>query len=572
MTDTSYQTSENITVWRSISDSLLKIRTEHIVVTLAILLLVVFVVYPYGTMLKKSIVTKTGDLTLEHIKEAFASGDVFLEPLINSLSISFFVTLICLVIAMPFAFLVSKTDLPFKKLISIGLIVPYILPSYGLSMSWILLFSKKGVLEFFWGKELGFSVYGYWAIVTIQAIHIYPFAFILLTNAYAQLNQEFFDAGRILGGGKRYVLWRITIPLLAPAILSSAILVFAYAMAEFAPAMLLGGPEGIYVLTTQIWSFATVFPTNLPMAAILAITLMLCTLTVLTFNQIYLARRRFTTITGKASRIDIVALGKWKYAALAGCFAFLFFVIILPLFTLLLGAMIDIWGKGYGLGNLTLKHFKEVFFELEDCKRSILNVFSLGVSAGAVAVVIGMVISYFIIRSRQAASRALNLVAFIPFVIPGIVIGIGLILSFTRPPLALYGTIWMLLVGYVIRFLPIVTSSGTAAFRQIDEELEEAGRIFGASWIKTQIKILFPILKSPLIGAWLLVFVSVMKEVSMSSIVWSPGTEVAPVMALIAFADGEFSQAVSLSCVMIAVVLVGTWLAVKIGAVKFVET
>ena len=164
-------------------------------VTLAILLLVVFVVYPYGTMLKKSIITKTGDFTVEHIKEAIASGDVFLEPLINSLSISFFVTLICLVIAMPFAFLVSKTDLPFKKLISIGLIVPYILPSYGLSMSWILLFSRNGVLEFFLGKELHFTVYGYWAIVTIQAIHIYPFAFILLTNAYAQLNQEFFDAG-----------------------------------------------------------------------------------------------------------------------------------------------------------------------------------------------------------------------------------------------------------------------------------------------------------------------------------------------------------------------------------------
>jgi iron(III) transport system permease protein len=572
MTDTPYPNIETAAPRWSIRNFLLGIRTEHVVVTLAILLLLVFVVYPYGLMLKKSIFTKTGDFTLENIKEAIASADVFLEPLLNSLSISFFVTLICLLIAMPFAYLVSKTDLPFKKLISIGLIVPYILPSYGLSMSWILLFSRNGVLEFFLGKELHFNVYGYWAIVTIQAVHIYPFAFILLTNAYAQLNQELFDAGRIMGADKRYVLRRITIPLLAPAILSSAILVFAYAMAEFAPAMLLGGPEGIYVLTTQIWSFTTVFPTNLPMAAILAITLMLCTLTVLTFNQIYLARRKFTTVTGKASRIDIISLGKWRYAALAFCLIFLFFVIILPLFTLLLGATIDIWGKGYGLGNLTLNHFKGVLFEQEDYKRSILNVFSLGVSAGAVAVVIGMVISYFIIRSRRAASRALNLVAFIPFVIPGIVIGIGLILAFTRPPLALYGTIWMLLVGYVIRFLPIVTSSGTAAFRQIDEELEDAGRIFGASWIKTQIKILFPILKSPLIGAWLLVFVSVMKEVSMASIVWSPGTEVAPVMALIAFADGEFSQAVSLSCVMIAVVLVGTWLAVKIGAVKFVET
>jgi iron(III) transport system permease protein len=129
MTDTSYQNIESTAFWPSIRNLMLRVRTEHIVVTLAILLLMVFVVYPYGIMLKKSIITKTGDFTLEHIQEAIASGDVFLEPLINSLSISFFVTLICLAIAMPFAFLVSKTDLPFKKLISIGLIVPYILPS-----------------------------------------------------------------------------------------------------------------------------------------------------------------------------------------------------------------------------------------------------------------------------------------------------------------------------------------------------------------------------------------------------------------------------------------------------------
>ena len=146
MTDTSYQNTENAATWRFIRNFLLRVKTEHVVVTLAILLLLVFVVYPYGIMLKKSIFTKTGDFTLENIKEAIASGHVFLEPLLNSLSISFFVTLICLVIALPFAFLVSKTNLPFKKLISIGLIVPYILPSYGLSMSWILLLSRNGVL------------------------------------------------------------------------------------------------------------------------------------------------------------------------------------------------------------------------------------------------------------------------------------------------------------------------------------------------------------------------------------------------------------------------------------------
>ena len=159
MMDVSLNTSEAIGASRPIGSYLPKIKTEYVVVVIAISLLLIFVVYPYGAMLKKSIITKSGGITLKYVKTVFASRDAFLEPLANSLSISIFVTMISLVIAMPFAFLMAKTDLPFRKLISIGLIVPYILPSYGLSMSWILFFSRKGILEFFLGSELGLDVY-----------------------------------------------------------------------------------------------------------------------------------------------------------------------------------------------------------------------------------------------------------------------------------------------------------------------------------------------------------------------------------------------------------------------------
>lgn len=561
-----------LTLWDRIKALRFRIRTEHVMVGIATLFILIFIIYPYGIILQKSILSSTGTITLENIQRAIESRNVLIAPLFNSLSISLLSTLICLIISLPFGYLVAKTDLPFKKLISIGLIVPYILPSYALCMSWILLFSRNGVLEYFLGIEFNLDIYGYWPIVWIQAIHIYPFAFILVTNAFAQFNQEFFDAGKILGGGKFYILRRLTIPLLAPAILSSSLLVFAYAMAEFAPAMLLGGPAGVYVLTTQIWSYTTVFPTDLSLAAILAIVLIACTLAVLVINQVYLSRGKFTTVTGKASRIDIIPLGRWqKNVALLISFTFLFMVIVVPLITLFLGATVDIWGKGFSLNNLTLGHFKEVLFEDETYKRSIVNVISLGIWGGVCAVSLGMLISYFIIRGGQVSSKALNLAAFIPFVIPGIVIGLGLILAFSRPPISLYGTLWILLVGYIVRFLPIVTSSGTAAFRQIEEELENAARIFGATWFKTQIKILFPILKNTIIGAWLLVFVSVMKEVSMTSIVWSPGTEVAPVMALIQFSDGHFSGAVALTFILVIIVIICTWLAVRLGAVKFVE-
>ena len=534
-------------------------------------ILLVLSLYPASIILRKSVIGAGGQLSLDHFFDAFTDDFILYEPLWNSLQLSGIATILALLMAYPLAFLVSRTDMPGRRIIATLLIGPYIVPSYALSMAWVLLFSTNGIFENLFGIVSPIPPYGFWPMILVTAVHLFPFAFILLANAMATLNPELFESARIHGAGRWYMLRRVTIPMLLPATLAGGVLVFAYVMAEFAPAMLLGTPEGFYVLTTQIWSFATVYPTDFSLAAVLCLVLIVVTFVFLQTNNAVLGRRRFTTIGGNLAQPERVTLGKWRYAAFGYCILFLLATLILPIICILFGALLDLWGKGWGPSNWTLRNFVDLW-EDSTYMRSIFNVVMLGFIAGFLAVVLGAVISYFIMRGSRQVSRFLEGVSFIPFIMPGVVIGVGLILGFSRPPLALYGTIWILVVGYVIRFLPLVVSSCKTAIGQIDEQLEEASRIFGATWLKAQAKILLPLLRSPLLGAVLLVFVSVMKEVSMASLVWSPGgAEVAPVLALIAFADGQLQEAVTLSFVMVVLVILGTFVAVRLGAVRFVQ-
>lgn len=547
-----------------------KLSVENGVLLGAGVILTALSLYPAAIILRNGFLGVDGQATLNHFFEAFSDKFYLYDPFWNSLQLSLLATPIALLMAFPLAFLVSRTDMPGRKTIAILLIGPYIVPSYAISMSWVLLFSTNGVVESLLGIESPISPYGFWPVVLVSATHLYPFAFILLANAMASLNPEIFEAARIHGASRWYTLRRVTLPMLLPATLSAAVLVFAYVMAEFAPAMLLGTPEGFYVLTTQIWSFATVYPTNFHMAAVLCLMLILATFVFLRTNTALLGRRRYTTVGGNIRQPERTNLGRWRNPAMIYCLLFLFFTLILPIITILLGSLHDLWGKGWGPSNWTLRHFINISQD-RTYKQSIVNVLYLGLISGFLAVLLGGTVSYFIVRGSRRVSRFLETVAFIPFILPGVVIGIGLILGFSKPPFDLYGTLWILVVGYIIRFLPLVVSSCKTAIGQIDEQMEEAGRIFGASWLKTQAKVMLPLLRSPLLGAALLVFVSVMKEVSMASLIWAPGAEVAPVMALIQFADGFLQEAVTLSFVMIVLVFIGTFFAVRLGAVKFVE-
>lgn len=547
-----------------------RISVESGVLAGAGLILVTLSLYPAAILLRNSFLDANLRPSITHFVRAFSDDFFLYVPLWNSLRLSATATGLSLLMAVPLAFFVSRTDMAGRKIVAVLLIGPYIVPSYALSMAWALMFKTNGILEGLTGGMSPIPPYGFWPVVLVSATHLFPFAFILLANTMATLNPEIFEAARIHGANRWYLLRRVALPMLLPATLSAAVLVFAYVMAEFAPAMLLGTPEGFYVLTTQIWSFATVYPTDFHLAAVLCLVLILVTLFSLQASTVALGQRRFTTVGGNIRRPTQLSLGRFRHAALAYCVLFLLVTLVLPIISILLGSVHDLWGKGWGPSNWTIRHYQAIA-EDSTYLRSIVNVLSLGFIAGFLAVILGAVVAYFIVRGARQVSKALEIAAFVPFVLPGVVIGVGLILGFSRPPLALYGTIWILVVGYIIRFLPFVVSACKTAIGQIDEQLEEAGRILGASWIGTQARIMLPLLRSPLLGALLLVFISVMKEVSMASIVWAPGAEVAPVMALIQFADGFLQEAVTLSFIMVVVVLIGSFFAVRLGAVKFVD-
>ena len=546
------------------------LRPEGTVLLAAFLSLLVLSVFPAVIILRQSVFDGSGQLSAVNFIRVFTDSSVLHIPFWNSFRVSVMVVLIALLLAYPLAFLVARSDMPGRALVAALALGPYIMPSYALSMAWVLLFSTEGLGHALLGYEPGIPAYGFWPIVIVCAVHLFPLAFIVLANAIGSLNPELFEAARIHGATSRHRFFRVTFPMLMPAILSSGMVVFSFGMTEFAPAVLLGTSDNFFVLTTQIWSFATVFPTNYGAAAVLCLVLVASIAVVLQVNRAILGRRRYTTIGGNLGQSGLWRLGPWRYPALIYCIWLLGVTLVLPTVCLLVGSLIDLWGKGWGPSNWTTRHFVNLL-EDRSYKQGIVNVLYLGAIAGVCTVLIGSVVGYFIVRGNRWISRSLEIVASVPLVLPGVVIGVALIVGFSTPPFDLYGTVWILVVGYTIRFLPLVVSSCTSAMAQINEQLEEAGRIFGANWVTTQVKIMLPLLKSALFGAVLLVFVSTLKEVGMAAFVWAPGAEVAPVMAVIQFADGFVQQAIGLSFVMLVLALVGTAMAVRLGAVKLVE-
>ncbi len=546
------------------------LRTETYVLLATALLLLILSLFPVAIILRQSLFDASNQLSAANFIRVFGDPSVLHIPLWNSVRVSITITAIALVLAYPLAFLVTRTDMPCRVMIAALTLGPYIIPSYALSMAWVLTFSAGGVGEALVGVEPSVPAYGFWPIAIVSAVHLFPLAFIMLSNAIGSLNPELFEAARIHGAKASQRLFRVTLPMLLPAILSSGMVVFAFAMNEFAPAALLGTSANFYVLTTQIWSFATVYPTNYGVAAVLSLILLAAITAVLQTNRLLLGKRRYTTIGGNLGQSAKLALGRWRYVALGYCVLLLATVLLLPTACILVGSLVDIWGKGWGPANWTLRHFADL---LEDrtYKQSIVNVLVLGALTGLCTVLIGSIIGYFIARSGRRVSQLLEIGSSLPLILPGVLVGLALILGFSTPPFDLYGTVWLLLLGYVVRFLPIVVSSCTAAMAQISEQVEEASRIFGASWARTQFQIMLPLLRGPLFGAMILVVISVLKEVGMAAFAWAPGAEVAPVMALMQFTDGFVQQAIGLSFVMLVVALIGAVIAVRLGAIKFVD-
>lgn len=491
---------------------------------------------------------------------------MLVSPLLNSLLLSVPVALAAVAIGGALAWLGQRSDFPGAPWLLPLVALPHIIPGFQLGSAWVEIVSHGGLWQTFTGLRSPVAAYGYAAMLVVMTAHLLLFPYLIVSGALQAADPALEEAGRIAGLSPARVFWRITLPLTRPALLSALLLVFAYAMEEFGIPSLLGTPSGFDTLTTRIYGLATTPPLDLASAAVLAVVLGAIALAVLWGQLRLLAGQRLETLSGKASRKSRTALGRWRWplAVAVAVWGVLAVVAVAPLLTLILVSLLDSWGQGWLPDNWTLARYAALWHS-EELRQAVWNTLLLAMASAAAVVAVAAAIVYGGQRLRWPLARLADRVSFVVFALPGLVVGLAAILAFSGGWLPLYGTVWILLLAYALRFAGIGVRTVSARLAQIGVELEAAAQVAGLSRLRLLAKVVLPLLAPALAGSAVLVFINAVKEISATSLLASQGSQTLAFEAYVRFQEGNYTQGSAISVVMIALVLavlgLGRWLA-----------
>ncbi|HLF48726.1 MAG TPA: iron ABC transporter permease [Methylomirabilota bacterium] len=507
----------------------------------------------------------TGGLTLQNYLSAYGRWR-YLEALGNSLVLGISVGALCTVFGVPMAWAVSRTDMPGKGLVWAAILGTFIVPSYLGAVAWILLAGPNAgwlnrVYIGLTGAEAGpFNIYSMPGLVLVVASYSFPYMFVFTRSALDLISSEMEDAAHTLGAGVLRTTLRVTLPLILPAIMGAFIVAFLEAIALFGAPALIALPGRFQVMTTMLWQFFE-FPPKVEIAAAYAMPLLAITVALFWLQKKIIARKGYVALTGKGGERRPLRLGRWRWAMLAYCLFVTALSFFLPMFVILQAAFAKAWGRGFSLDNLTLRNLRFVLFDQSATQAATVHTFVYGATASAIALVLALSIAYIVQRRLVPFGNALSFLAMAPFVIPGIVLAIGFYAAYTRPPLAFYGTAWILILAFATRFLPIAYANSDAAIRSINPELEDAVRILGGSRLMAMRRVVAPLLKRGLAGGFILVFIPATRELSAAIFLYTTGTQVLSVLLFDKSDEGNFEILASIGLILVlgtvALVLAG---------------
>ena len=553
----------------------------NIIVLIAVVLLVYLIVLPLLDMIATTFELaqrdiravgggKAGDFTLYYWQRLLASElswTMLIKPLINSLVIGVCVSVCAILLGSILAWLMVRSDLPFKKFFSLAVIIPYMIPSWCKSQAWLSMFktARLGGAPGFMAS-LGLDVpewlaYGPVAIIIVLTLHYYAYTYLLVSSALNSINSELEEMGEIQGAGKAMILRKITLPLVLPAILSAVILTFSKAIGTFGTINYLGSPVSFRTLSSELYSNSK--SQNTQTAFAMAI-LMICiaSLSVFVNQRLIGARKSYATIGGKGGRSTLIGLGKvGRPVITAALFVFFAVGIIMPIVILVMESFMLKEGI-YSLDNFTLHYWigesnpqimegLPGIFKNDEFINSLFNSLRLTLVNGVFGTIFGQLLGYITAKGRgRLHGKLVEQLVFIPYLIPSVAFG-GIYLSmFSQPQQifgvtlvpALYGTFALLTLVSVVKHLPFAARAGTSNMLQISGELEEAATIEGAGFFRRFVKIVFPLSKGGFISGFMLIFVSIMKELDLIILIMTPTTSTLPYLAF-RYQNGNSPQA-----------------------------
>jgi len=432
------------------------------------------------------------------------------------------------------AWLVSRTDLPAKRWWRTLILASFVTPPFLGAFAWVLLGGPNaGLINQAYYALFGLkpfdapplvNIFSAWCMVFVMALYTFPYVFTFAANALDAVPSELEEASAILGAPAWRTAVHVTLPLVLPALLGGFIVAFLQSMTLFGTPAILALPAGIDTMTTKIWSLFQ-FPPQLGLAAAASLPLLVITIVLLRAQSAIMGRRGYSVIGGKSgSAGKPIRLGGWKIPALALFVFVLGCSIALPYGVLLRTAFVRNWSAPLA-GNLSLEHWRFVFFEFSKTRLALQNTFVLGVSAATAGTILVTLVGYLALRKLVWGHRYLAFLATAPVAIPGIVLAVGLFLSYTHPPLVLYGTLSIIFLAYVTKELPVGYQQIASSLRAVHPELEDASRILGATRLRALFDITTPLIRNGVIATWIFIFIGSIRELSATILLFTARTK-----------------------------------------------
>ena len=529
---------------------------------------------------------EVGAFTLFHLERIFTgplSYALLIKPLMNSIGIGICVTVLGVGVGTGLAWLLVRTNIHLKGVFGAMVVIPYMMPSWVLALAWLSLFKNdriggtEGMFTSLFGVQPPDWVsYGFFPIVICLSLHYYAYGYLLMSGALASVDSELEEAGAICGMNRRQRLWRITLPLLMPALGSAIVLTFIRILGTFGTPALLGLPVRFFTFSTQI--YASLNARNNGDAYVLALVLIVMAISFIWINnRIIGIRKSFVTLTGKGFRQHEIGLGAWRWPATILVGIFIVISVVLPMLILLWESLIFTPGE-YSLEGLT-SHFwlgkgdpdiaygEPGIVHSPGILTALWNSCKLGVTAAVLNGLMGLLIGYAAVRGRGSLlSRWLEGVTFAPYIFPSIALGAIYIGMFSTPfgPLpALYGTFTILVLITVVKNLPFTSRTGIAAMMQIDKSLEETARVQGIGWFRRMAQIIIPMSTSGLISGMLLTFITAMRELSLIILLISP-TNMVLTGLIFNYNEQDMTQHSGAVTLLLVMIIIGVNLLVRV--------
>jgi iron(III) transport system permease protein len=503
-------------------------------------------------------------LTLANYRAAFGPA-IHRGPILNSFVLAAAVGALSVVVGLPIAWGLARTAMPLRGLVRALVVASFVTPSFLGAMAWTILAGPNaGLLNEAYRALTGsarpaFNVFTMGGLIFVVTLSTVPIVVIMAVGALQAVAPDMEEAAGIAGAGPLAVARTVTLPLVAPAILGGFLLAVLEALVVFGAPAMLAIPGRFHVMTTQLWAFFQ-YPPRVEVAAAYAMPLLAVAAALLWLQRAILGRRGYATATGREGRARPAAAGWWRWAVLALSLGYVACAVLLPYGALLMAALSRAWGQAFRPANWTLANFAFVLFEYDPTRSAIVNTLGLAGMTATAAALLTAALAYAVGRRLLRGAGLLGGLASLPLAIPGIVLAMGLFIVYTRPPLVLYGTIWVLFVAYLTKDLPVAYTANRAAVFGVHESLEDAARILGATRWTAFLDVVLPPMRPGLASAWLLVFLPALRELSASILLFTTNSRVVSVVIYELYEEGRW-EAVS----TLGVLLLGLTLAILVA-------